>query len=233
MQIHTGRNLILKRSVNYQVNNEGGRVKSLQTAVTAKAALLAWVVMICTASQVMGADLQKGIDAYEKGDYATALEEFKPLAEQGYADAQFGLALMYYEGTGVPQDHKEAIKWYTKAAEQGDADAQYSLAWVFDRGIEVPQDYKEAVKWYTKAAEQGHASAQYNLAWMYYDGEGVSQNFVHCYVWNSLAAASGDKTAIINQEIVAKRLSSQQLAEAQQLAAKIQYEIDNKSPSPN
>jgi TPR repeat protein len=191
------------------------------------------LVMFCVVPQAMGADFNRGLDAAQKGDYATALEELKPLAEQGDAEAQNSLGDMYAEGKGVTQNYKEAVKWYTKAAEQGDADAEYSLAWMFDRGKEVPQDYKEAVKWYTKAAEQGHASAQYNLAWMYYDGEGVPQNFVHCYVWNSLAAASGHKTAIVNRDIVAKRLSSQQLAEAQQLAAKIQYEIDNKNASSN
>jgi len=208
-------------------------VKSLQRELMVKVALLMWMVVICAANQAVGADLQKGIDAINKFDYATAFEELKPLAEQGDAEAQNSLGDMYAEGKGVTQDYKEAVKWYTKAAEQGDADAQYSLAWMFDRGKEVPQDYKEAVKWYTKAAEQGHASAQYNLAWMYYDGEGVPQNFVHCYVWNSLAAASGHKTAVVNQDIVAKGLSSQQLAEAQQLAAKIQYEIDNKNVSSN
>jgi TPR repeat protein len=207
-------------------------VKSLQRELIARVVLLVWVV-ICVVPQAIGADFQKGFDAVVKGDYTTALEEFKPLAEQGYTSAQYNLSLMYYKGEGVPQNYKKAVKWFRKAAEQGHTSAQYSLAWMFDRGKEVPQDYKEAVKWYTKAAEQGHAEAQYSLAWMYYDGEGVPQNFVHCYVWNSLAAASGHKTAIINRVIVAKRLSSQQLAEAQQLAAKIQYEIDNKNASPN
>ena len=37
------------------------------------------------------ADLQKGKTAYESGDYATAVREWKPLAEQGDADAQFNL----------------------------------------------------------------------------------------------------------------------------------------------
>ncbi len=56
---------------------------------------------------------------------------------------------------------------------------------------------------------------------------------MHSYMWNSLAAASGDKDAIKNRDMDAKLLSSQQLGEAQQLAAKIQYRIDNKTTSPN
>ena len=55
---------------------------------------------------VMRADLEKGFDAYEKGDYATAVREFKVLAEQGNAKAQYNLGLMYDNGEGVPEDDK-------------------------------------------------------------------------------------------------------------------------------
>ena len=48
-----------------------------------------------------GADLQKGLDAAQKGDFATALKEWKPLAEQGNARAQNNLGLMYVKGQGV------------------------------------------------------------------------------------------------------------------------------------
>ena len=54
------------------------------------------------------ADYRKGWDAYKSGDYATALREWKPLAEQGYADAQYNLGRMYEFGKGVPQSHKIA-----------------------------------------------------------------------------------------------------------------------------
>jgi hypothetical protein len=70
------------------------------------------------------ADFQKGYDAYQSGDYATALREWQPLAEQGNADAQYELGWMYRSGKGVPQDYKTAFKWYTLAAEQGHAAAQ-------------------------------------------------------------------------------------------------------------
>lgn len=65
------------------------------------------------------ADIQTGVDAYEAGDYATALKEFKPLAEQGDAVAQYNLGMMYRKGQGVSKDGKESAKWYRKAAEQG------------------------------------------------------------------------------------------------------------------
>ncbi len=63
---------------------------------------------------------QEGMDAYNRGDYNTALKEFRPLAEQGFASSQFNLGLMYERGQGVPQDYVRAYRWYTLAANQGD-----------------------------------------------------------------------------------------------------------------
>ena len=66
-------------------------------------------------------------EALEREDYETAYKLFLPLAEQGDADAQFNLGVMYYGGEGVPQDYAEAIKLWKLAAEQGDEEAQYNL----------------------------------------------------------------------------------------------------------
>jgi len=65
------------------------------------------------------ADWQKGLDAYEKRDYATALKEMKPLAEQGDAAAQNNLGLMYLQGLGVTQDYARAYMWWEIAASKG------------------------------------------------------------------------------------------------------------------
>ena len=56
----------------------------------------------------------------DDGDYETALREFRPLAEQGHAEAQLNLGIMYSLGLGVPKDHVQAYVWYTLAAGQGD-----------------------------------------------------------------------------------------------------------------
>jgi TPR repeat protein len=71
-----------------------------------------------------GADFNKGMAAYAAGDFATAAKEFNKAAEQGDADAQLLLGIMYNNGEGVLQDYKEAVKWFRLAAEQGDANAQ-------------------------------------------------------------------------------------------------------------
>ena len=71
-----------------------------------------------------GQDFEKGQDAYVRGDYATALREWRPLAEQGDAEAQFRLGVMYANGRGVALDIAEAWKWWRKAAQQGHTGAE-------------------------------------------------------------------------------------------------------------
>ena len=141
------------------------------------------------------ADFNVGVAAYKQGDYKTAFEKFEPLAEQGYAGAQYNLGVMYNKGHGVPQDYAEAARWYRKAAEQGNAGAQFNLGVMYDKGQGVPQDYAEAVKWYRKAAEQGVAEAQFNLGFMYRNGLGIPQDYAEALRWYRKAAEQGDARA--------------------------------------
>ena len=99
-------------------------------------------------SKSESADFKKGLTAYESGDYATALREWKPLAEQGHAPAQSGLGTMYFQGTGVSKDYKTAVKWFRLAAEQGHLLAQANLGWIHYKGIGVSQNHKIALKYH-------------------------------------------------------------------------------------
>ena len=81
-------------------------------------------------------NFNKGIAAYERGDYATALSLWRPLADQGFATSQYNLGVMYERGEGVPQDYKEAVKWWRLAAAQGDTWAQFNLALMLDVKID-------------------------------------------------------------------------------------------------
>ena len=119
------------------------------------------IVLLGGAGLSASAEQEKGLAAYQKGDYATALREWKLLAEQGNASAQNNLGVMYENGEGVARDDKTAAEWYTRAAEQGNADAQNNLGVMYDNGKGVPQDDKVAAQWYTRAAEQGLARAQF------------------------------------------------------------------------
>ena len=139
--------------------------------------IAATLLLITLAVPAWGQDLEKGMRAYERGDYAAALAEWGPLAERGDANAQYNLGTIYDEGLGVPQNFGEANRWYRLAAEQGNAAAQYNLGTMYSYGKGVAQNFGEANRWFRLAAAQGLADAQYNLGHMYFHGKGVPQNF--------------------------------------------------------
>ena len=86
--------------------------------------ILIALLLLTLVAPAWGQDLEKAVAAHNRGDYATALREFRRLAEQGHALAQVTLGEMHRKGQGVPKDDTEAVKWYLKAAEQGDVTAQ-------------------------------------------------------------------------------------------------------------
>ena len=181
--------------------------------------LMGFALLLLSSTEGWSADFQKGLDAYNKKDYATALREWEPLAQQGNADAQYNLGVMYEKGLGVPQDNKTAMKWYRLSAEQGHAGAQFNLGLMYRKGEGVLQDYKTAVKWCKLAAEQGNATAQNNLGFMYDNGHGVAQDYVHAHMWFNIAASSGEsKKASKNRDIIAKQLTPADISAAQKLA---------------
>ncbi|MEH8027640.1 tetratricopeptide repeat protein [Gallibacterium anatis] len=94
-------------------------------------ALLSFAVLgtarVAYVAYVQKTQFQQAFDAAKKKDFATALKLWQSLAEQGDANSQYNLGLMYSRGEGVKQDDAEAMKWWRKAAEQGLSIAQYNL----------------------------------------------------------------------------------------------------------
>lgn len=181
-------------------------------------ALSSAVVLLALALPVHGQDLQKGLDAANRGDYATALREWRPLADAGDAEAPLHLGFLYGRGAGVPQDDAEAVRWYRLAAERGNAAGQSVLGIMYAQGTGVAQDDAEAVRWFRLAAEQGYAQAQFMLAGMYAKGKGVLQDSVLTLMWLNLAAAGGNKAAATARDVVAGGLTPADIAEARRLA---------------
>jgi uncharacterized protein len=165
---------------------------------------------------------EEGADTFKLGDYTTALRLWRPLAEQGDARAQIGVAAMYDQGLGVPQDYAEAAKWYRLAADQGNPDAQNVLGTMYQGGLGVPQDFADAVKWYRLAAEQGQALAQNSLGALYSKGIGVPQDYVQAHMWLNLAASHSEAEdrdrAVHDRDLLASIMTPEQIAEAQKLA---------------
>lgn len=176
------------------------------------------LILVVVCALPAWAEFEEGMAAYDRGDYATTVKEWRPLAEQGDPTAQHHLAWLYLIGRGVPQDNDEAVRWFRKAAEQGDSDAQTNLGSLYLLGDRIPQDYTEALKWLRAAAAQGHPMAQTKLGIMYEDGHGVPQDRVEALMWFTIAAAEGSELAGAFRAALAKEMTPTQIAQAQRLA---------------
>jgi TPR repeat protein len=145
-------------------------------------------------------------------------------AEQGDAQAQYQLGLLYSEAQGVAQNHAEALAWFRKAAEQGVAASQYRLGRAYARGLGVEQNNEEAVKWLRKAAEKGDADAQFMLGGMYIKGQGVIKNYGTAYMWIVFALSKSDPTStgyaarVAVRDGLSRLMMSPQIAKAQRQA---------------
>ncbi|MDD5365481.1 MAG: tetratricopeptide repeat protein [Gallionellaceae bacterium] len=150
------------------------------------------LALVVTAAPADDTQYQEGAAAFSRGDRAKALSLLKPLAEQGNADAQQKLAVIYLGGSGVARDNKQAARWYLKAAEGGNADAQNQLATAYREGLYgLPKDHQQALRWFRTAAEQGHAAARLSLAVMYQNGWGTDKNIDEAVRLTRLTAEQG------------------------------------------
>ena len=129
-------------------------------------------------------------------NYEKAAEWYLRSAEQGNANAQYRLGLLYYDGRGVKQDYEEAARWLTEAAKQNHAEAQYYLGMFAENGYGMEQDEQRAAEWYIQSAEQGNIDAQYRLGLLYYSGRGVEQNYKEAVRWFEKAAEQNHAEAL-------------------------------------
>ncbi|MDR3527982.1 MAG: tetratricopeptide repeat protein [Rhizomicrobium sp.] len=132
-----------------------------------------------------------GRAALQRGDYATAMGLFFPLAAKGNAKAENALGLIYHDGKGVKRNYPEALKWYRMASAKGLSAAQFNLANMFYAGEGTTRDYSEAAKWFRAAAAQGNADAQNNLGAMHATGLGVTTDYSTAAMWYRKAADQG------------------------------------------
>lgn len=167
---------------------------------------------------LFAADLEKGLEAFNVGDYETSLAECQPLADEGVAAAQFCVGRLYANGFGVPMDDTQALHWYGAAAEQGHPEAQYNLGVMHANGWGVEMSDDNAANFYRSAAEQGFVPAVMSLAEICHRGMGVKEDVVDAYAWYIVAAQLGDMTAEIKTNAAAEDLSPEEQAKGQQMA---------------
>ena len=85
------------------------------------------------------------------------------------------------------------------------------------------RNYTEAMFWFKQLADEGDPDAQYNLGVLLWKGQGVPADLQQAYVWFSVSAANSsgeaNKRASSARDIVAAKLTPEQLAQAKKAAA--------------
>ena len=99
-------------------------------------------------SQLWSADA-----AFHAGNYTASMLLVRPLAENGVAEAQHKLGILYLQGRGVQKDAVQAREWLLKAAAQKYPEALYSLGVIYGHGEGVDPDFAESLKWFILARE--------------------------------------------------------------------------------
>ena len=104
-------------------------------------------------------DFRRGLTAFNAGDYATALQVWRQLAEKDEPRSQAGIGFMYHRGMGVRADDREAAAWLLRAAEHGQAEGQLMLGILYYYGLGVAQSYVQAYAWCELAETNGNGDA--------------------------------------------------------------------------
>ena len=163
--------------------------------------LIIFTLLFISAS--VHANYQSGLDAYNKGQYQLAMEEWKDVivATQGtvspaqYTETHYAIGMLYLMGQGVGTNHQTALSWLKIAAGMGHGGAQGKLGYMYAEGLAVKQDFETAFEWFSKAAAQGDIDGQYNLGVFYLNGWGTQQDTTKASHYLSAAAEQGDKNA--------------------------------------
>ncbi|CAM8637832.1 MULTISPECIES: SPOR domain-containing protein [Sphingobium] len=164
------------------------------------------------------ADVKTGVDAWQQGDYAKAIAEWRPLAQSGDPDAQFNLAQAYKLGRGVQPDLNSAIDWYRKAAAQGHLRAEDNLGLLmFQQG-----DRSGAMPYLQRASMRGEPRAQYIVGTALFNGDTLAKDWVRAYALMTRASASGLPQASTSLEQMDKYIPEDQRKQGLALAASLE-----------
>jgi uncharacterized protein len=153
--------------------------------------------------------------------HAGRFDAVAKLAGKGDPAAEYELAMMYMNGSGVAKKESEARKWLERSAGHGNSAAQYELGVALLDGRGGIQDYRGAMRWITLAAEGGYGKAQFALGIMYRSGTGTPVDDVRAYTWLNLAAAQDVDGAATVRDAVRTRLSPAEVELAQSEARRL------------
>ncbi len=164
------------------------------------------------------AGIAEGIEAYEKGEYGRAIEEWIPAAEAGDRNALFNLGQMYRMGRGVEKDIGQAEYYYLKAAKLGHSAAQGNLGTLYYFGKAGKPQVQDAISWWRLAAHNGDPRSQYMLGVLHFNGKNVEKNLVDAYAWIWLARNSKLPEAVRAEQKIAEFLTPEEIEAAKRLS---------------
>ena len=158
--------------------------------------VLVLLVFALAGCAVSDGRLENAEAAYKQRDYSTAINLWRPLAQDGNAAAQTGMGILYENGLGVPKDETQAVTWYRQAVEQGDAEAEYRLGLAYVLGaigtFGLPRDISLGLKLMKRAADQGHVRSMDSIGTLYQHGQlGIPKDPIEAVAWYRKAAELG------------------------------------------
>lgn len=182
------------------------------------ASLLGMALLLGSAPAL--ADVKAGVDAWGRGDYQTAISEWRGPADKGDADAQFNLGQAYKLGRGVSQDLVQAEKWYKKAADQGHLQASDNY------GLVLFQSNRraEALPYLQASAQRGEPRAQYVLGTGHFNGDFVEKDWVKAYALMTRASAQQLPQATTNLAQMDRFIPIEDRRRAIELAGQMEQE---------
>lgn len=126
-----------------------------------------------------------------RGDVKEGMKWYKKASKNGYAHANYQMALLYVTDEYGMANVKTAVKWLKKGVKGGDDTSMDLLGTLYAQGVGVGKSLRKAVELFEMAGEKGNRSSQYNLGVCYSNGMGVEKDDYKAYEWYKMAADNG------------------------------------------
>ena len=127
--------------------------------------------------------MTRGVEAYDVGNYAVALDVFHQAAAMRVVEAMMYLGVMYGSGRGVDVDLNASSAWFHHAADAGNSQAMCNIGLMYFQGMGQSKSYFEAMSWFRRSASFGNAEAMFNIGVLYRDGLGVPVDNAEAMRW--------------------------------------------------
>lgn len=149
-------------------------------------------IIITVTALSQSSDLQQGRYYFENRNYTAAIPYLQRAAKAGNAEAQYLIGWMYFNGSGVEENHQIGKTMTLRAAQQGLTSA-YKQMGDFEN---AEKNFSKAAEYYTKAVEKGSVSARNSLAYYYKYGIGVEKDATKAFLLYSDNVEAGDAFAM-------------------------------------